>query len=97
MVPAPNEESTVSATPSSARVLAASVTRLCRSPCQSQASTAAAKGAAAKITVTAATDVRVSALMKQTVAMAEQAATIMPSTPEARITATMVPRWRQRM
>ena len=91
MVPADSAESTVSMTPSNATQLAASVTPLCRSPCLSQARIAAAKGATAKITVTSATVVRVSALMKQIVAMAEHAATTSPATPTARTAAIVAP------
>jgi hypothetical protein len=87
----------ISATPASATRLATSVVRRSRPPVNSRSSAAAANGAAAPITMTSATAVKRSALMKQTVAAVEQAAASTPLTPIARTAARVPRRCRQTM
>src|SRR5205807_820689 len=93
--PAGSAPSKVRTTPRSAATLAMSVTRLSRSPVPSQAIAAAKNGVVALITITSATLVRCSALMKQTVARVEHAATSRPARPIPRITATVSRPWTQ--
>jgi hypothetical protein len=87
--PAGSAPSKVRATPSTAAALAKSVIGFSRSPVHSQAIAAAKNGVVALITITSATLVRCSALMKQMVATVEQAATSRPAGPMARIAASV--------
>src|ERR1043166_4154780 len=89
--PPDSAPSKVRTTPNRAATLAASVIGLSRSPVHSQAIAAAKNGVVALITITSATLVRPSALMKQMVAKVEHAATTRPDHPIAR-TAAIVSR-----